>query len=107
MPAKIAEVRALADEHPDWIEFGDGVIVYQTIIEKVYPHLDIGRLCSLFDDNRGDWSRIVKEYESKMKLGGRHEQKRRRRPGVSRNEATAPKPTSRSRTGSRGRWRMV
>ena len=60
---QLQEVRRLADDHPDWMEYRGGEIVYQTIIEKWYPHIDIPCLAAIFDDHRGDWRLIVQEYE--------------------------------------------
>ena len=55
-------VRLLEDK--DWIGYGPGGAVhYQSIIEKEYPDLSIEMLCQVFDDQRGDWQGIIREYE--------------------------------------------
>ena len=63
MPNELQEVRKLAEEHPDWIEFRGATVQYQSIISTQYPHhIDVLRLADIFDDNRGDWQLIVKDY---------------------------------------------
>ena len=63
MSNELQEVRWLAGCHPDWMEYEGGQIVYQSIIMRQYPHINIDRLCTIYDDHRGDWALIVEEYE--------------------------------------------
>lgn len=60
---ELQEVRQLAEDHPDWVEYRGGMVAYQSIIETEYPHIDIPCLAAIYDDHRGDWCGIVKEYE--------------------------------------------
>ena len=40
----------------------DGVIVYETIIQKRYPSIDVYRLCDFLDVHDMDWNRVIAEY---------------------------------------------
>ena len=46
----------------DLVYYSGGNTVYETIIEKHYPHIDIELLCNLYDDHRGWQDEIVKDY---------------------------------------------
>ena len=45
-----------------WIYYNKGDLTYETIIEKQFPHIDIGLLCDLYDDHRGYQDEIIKGY---------------------------------------------
>lgn len=46
----------------EWIYFASGRVVYETIIERVYPYINVNLLCDLYDDYRGYQDEIIKEY---------------------------------------------
>ena len=52
-------------EH-EWIYYGSGTIVYESIIHKKFPHIDVDLLCQIYDDHRGWQDEIIQEYASLM-----------------------------------------
>ena len=46
----------------EWITYSKGLVEYQTIISKDFPHIDIDFLCTLYDDHRGYQDEIVRDY---------------------------------------------
>ena len=58
----------------EWVYYSKGHVVYETIIQKQYPHIDIPLLCDLYDDHRGAQDDIVVAYvkieEERLAAGG-------------------------------------
>ena len=46
----------------DLVYYSKGQMVYETIIEKHYPHIDVELLCYLYGEHKGWQDEIVKEY---------------------------------------------
>ena len=40
----------------------DGAVVYETIIQREYPDVDIRLLCDLLADSLFDWNAALREY---------------------------------------------